>query len=244
VRHLQVLHGDALAVIPTLETDSVDALITDPPYSSGGQFRGDRALVTSKKYQQSDAVALPEFSGDNRDQRSWIMWMSIWLNECRRVVKPGGFGCLFTDWRQLPATTDALQAGGWVWRGIVPWDKVHARPMAGRFRAQAEYIVWGTNGPRPWNNAEPCHDGVFRFPSPSTALREHMTQKPLELMKKIVAIVPPGGTVLDPFLGSGTTAVACAETGRRCVGVEMTEHFAAAAQSRLNDYAPLFGAAS
>ncbi|MCZ5321894.1 hypothetical protein O5699_04105 [Escherichia coli] len=55
---------------------------------------------------------------------------------------------VFSDWRQLPALTDAFQAGGVLWRGLVVWDKTQASraPHTGYFRHQAEYVVWGSNG--------------------------------------------------------------------------------------------------
>lgn len=137
-------------VLRTLEPESVDAVITDPPYSSGGFTRGDRVNAsTSSKYVQTGTnVMRPDFLGDNRDQRSWIMWCSLWLQQAMAATKPGGYVLMFTDWRQLPAATDALQAGGWCWRGIVIWDKTEAAraPNTMYFRHQCEYILWGTNG--------------------------------------------------------------------------------------------------
>lgn len=145
-------HGEALAVLAEIPTASVDAVITDPPYSSGGQVRGDRMGSARSKYVSTSAQhTLETFGGDNRDQRSYQYWCALWLAECLRVTKPGGVLAMFTDWRQLPATTDAVQAGGWVWRGIIPWVKPDARPQKGRFSASAEYVVWATNGPREIN---------------------------------------------------------------------------------------------
>jgi site-specific DNA-methyltransferase (adenine-specific) len=238
-----LLDGDAVSCLPQMPAGVVDAVITDPPYSSGGMTRGDRVSSTRVKYQQSDAQKEHEsFPGDNRDQRSWLLWCSLWLGECLRVSKPGALLCVFTDWRQLPQTTDAIQCGGWVYRGIVPWNKVVARPMAGRFRAQCEYVVWGTNGPR---DSDPAADsvyldGFFEVRTVPTDDREHATQKPVELMQEIVRLVPPGGLVLDPFAGTGTTGVAARQSGLRFVGCEMSEHYAAIARRRIADAAPLF----
>jgi site-specific DNA-methyltransferase (adenine-specific) len=69
---------------------------------------------------------------------------------------------VFTDWRQPPTTTDAVQAGGCVWRGIGVWDKTFGcRPARGRFAAQAEYFVWGSKGAMPYERAVECLPGVF-----------------------------------------------------------------------------------
>jgi site-specific DNA-methyltransferase (adenine-specific) len=226
--------GDALAVLAALPDASVDAVITDPPYSSGGQFRSDRAGDVHTKYVQNDSAsgqALAAFAGDNRDQRAYGYWCSLWLGECLRVTKPGGTCLLFTDWRQLPVTTDALQAGGWVWRGIVPWVKPDARPQAGRFRAQCEYVAWGSAGAMPVDLGDACLSGFYQAIAPRG--REHITQKPLSVMRELVKIAPEGGTVLDPFVGAGTTGVAAVIEGRDFIGAELAPHFRQVARERI-----------
>lgn len=231
--HSRILLGDALSVLTTLEDASVDALITDPPYSSGGMVRGDRMSKTAAKYVQTQSASkgLDDFTGDNRDQRAYAYWCALWLGEALRVVKPGGVALLFTDWRQLPSTVDAFQSGGWVWRGIVPWVKPAARPMSGRFTNQAEYVVWGSNGPMPVDYDAPVLPGFYEAMPPRE--REHITQKPLDVMRGLVRIVPPGGTILDLFAGSGTTAVAALLEGRNVVASELLPTFADLTRRRI-----------
>lgn len=228
-------HGDALAVLRELPNASVDALITDPPYSSGGMVRGDRAQTDVKAKYSGSYGKQPdhaEFTGDSRDQRGYAYWCALWLGECLRVVRPGGLALLFTDWRQLPATTDALQSGGFIWRGLVPWYKPSSRPMPGGFSSSCEYVVWGSAGPMERDYQHGVYlPGFFQAGPPRE--REHLTQKPLEVMRKLVQIVPRGGVVLDPFAGSGTTGVASLIEGRQFVGVEMLEHYADVAARRL-----------
>jgi site-specific DNA-methyltransferase (adenine-specific) len=230
-------HGDALAVLASLPDASVDALITDPPYSSGGMVRGDRAGGTGGKYTRAEVNVVQDFTGDNRDQRAYAYWCALWLSESLRIVKPGGVALLFTDWRQLPATTDAIQSGGWVWRGIVPWYKPVARPTAGRFTAHCEYVVWGSAGAMPldYSGDTAVFPGFYQASPPRD--REHQTQKPVDVMRKLCQIVPHGGTVLDPFMGSGTTGVAAVIEGRRFIGVEMVETHLQTADRRIAEAA-------
>ena len=185
------------------------------------------------KYVQtgSGSKDLGDFAGDNRDQRAYEYWVALWLSECLRVVKPMGVALLFTDWRQLPSTTDALQAGGWVWRGVVPWYKPSARPQSGRFSSQCEYVVWGSRGGMTTDLTAPCLPGFYQASPPRD--REHITQKPLDVMRKLVRIAPKGGTVLDPFAGAGTTGVAAVLEGRSFIGVELTEHYHQVAETRI-----------
>ena len=230
----RIHHGDALAVLPALESGSVDAVITDPPYSSGGAFRGDRTQDVHTKYVKSDSVAgqaLPAFTGDVRDQRSHLTWCALWLSQCLRVLVPGGVCAVFTDWRQLPTTTDALQVGGFVWRGIVPWHKPNGRRVQGRYANACEYIVWGTNGPRPLDTLPNALPGFYQANTPRE--RVHITQKPMDVMRELVKVCPPGGTILDPFAGSGTTGIAAVTEGRDFIGIELADHYAQLAEARI-----------
>jgi hypothetical protein len=81
-------HGEALALLKSMPDASVDAVITDPPYSSGGFTRGDRTASTTAKYTLTGTqIERPAFAGDNRDQRSFGYWCALWLSECLRVAK-------------------------------------------------------------------------------------------------------------------------------------------------------------
>lgn len=239
--------GEALAVLRDMDTASVDAVVADPPYSSGGAFRGDRQAPTEQKYtgwsqnpdgsSRKPTQSLAGFTGDTRDQRGYLVWSTMWMTECQRILKPGGTLAVFTDWRQLPTTTDAVQAAGLVWRAIAVWDKGVGRPVKGRFRNHVEYIVWATNGPHS-NPQDVYPPTVLRHTPPTSGKRVHLTEKPVGVIRDLLSLTPPGGVVLDPFMGSGTTGVAAIETGRSFVGVEMSDHYFTVAAKRLSDCAP------
>ncbi len=236
--------GDSLEMLQRLGEASVDAVITDPPYSSGGAFRGDRTVDTKTKYLSSGSSnheKTQDFGGDSRDQRGFHFWSALWAAAALRVAKPGSPALFFSDWRQLPISTDYMQAGGWVWRGVVPWAKKTARPQMGRFSAQCEYVLFGSAGPMPLERGVGCLPGFYEFSYPSD--REHITQKPVELMRAMVEICTPGGVVMDPFMGSGTTGVAAMESGRGFVGCEQNPEYFAISCRRIQqayDQRPLF----
>ena len=233
-----VLRGESLAVLGAMPSGCIDLLATDPPYSSGGAYRGDRANSTEYKYVQSTVVSRgitvrPDFAGDNRDQRSFSFWCQLWLSECLRISKPGGGAAMFTDWRQLPTATDAFQSGGWVWRGIMPWDKTEAvRPTKGRFASQCEYVVWGSAGAMPVDRDAPTLGGIIRE-RVNLADKHHQTGKPVGLMQQVVRFSERGGVVLDPFCGSASTGVACLREGLRFIGVEVTDEYFEIAMARM-----------
>lgn len=236
-------HGEAIATLMELDTASVDVLLTDPPYSSGGMFRSDRAIDPAQKYRgfshspsdtRKPTAEYGSFAGDNRDQRTWMAWCAAWGQETLRVIRPGGHAFTFTDWRQLPATTDIAQIAGWTWRGILVWDKGVGRPMKGRFRNHLEYIVWSTNGPT-GDAADDYPSALISVPTVSPNEREHVTQKPVALLKELLRVIPGDAphTVLDPFAGSGSTLVAAKYAGHKAIGIEIDERYCEITASRL-----------
>jgi len=228
----RVIQGNSMAVLQGLDAASVDMVLTDPPYSSGGFTRGDRTASTTTKYTNNDASgasSLPAFAGDNRDQRGWLVWCGLWLAECLRVAKPGAVLACFTDWRQLPSLTDAVQIGGWVWRGVSAWQKPDGRPQLGRPSNDCEFMVWATAGARAIVGEVGPRSHVAQAPR----VREHQTEKPLGLLREWVKLAPPGGVVLDPFAGSGSTGEAAMLEGRRFIGIEITDQYTRVARARL-----------
>lgn len=237
---VQLHQGDCLKILPTLPDQSVDAVITDAPYSSGGMFRGDRMQSTETKYAGFSPNAedwrpsseYPEFTGDNRDQRAFLHWCALWIGECQWILKPGGLFFMFTDWRQLPTTTDAIQAGGLVWRGITVWDKGIGRPVKGRFRNHLEFVCWASNG----GMAEALDvypSSIFYAAPPTSRDRVHRTEKPVELIAGLLGLLAGDLVILDPFMGSGTTGVACVRLGRTFIGIELSRAYFEIAEKRI-----------
>lgn len=233
---IKLLHGDCLELLDHLDDGSIGAVITDPPYATGGAKASDRRQGTGAKYVRAKHAeyAKHDFDGDSLDQRSWMTFTVAWLRKAKRAAISGAPFVVFTDWRQLPSLTDAFQIAGLTWRGIMAWDKMNARPQKGRPRQDAEFIVWGSNGPMSIDRNAPILPGVLRCAAPSAKIRVHQTQKPEELMRQLVRICEPGLTVLDPFAGSGTTLVAAQAEGYDAVGIEMNNYYAEAAKARVN----------
>jgi len=232
----QIIQGDLMHILPTFPDNLFGGIICDPPYASGAADQNSKQKSTAQKYCNAKSNhVLPDFEGDSKDQRSWTRWMTEWLIEARRVTKPGAPICMFIDWRQLPSMTDALQWSGWLWRGVLAWDKTNSRPQRGRFRQQAEFVVWGSNGHMPSDRNAPVLPGVFRQAMPALVKRIHQTEKPLGVMRDIVRIVEPGGIILDPFAGAGTTVLAAKLEGYPAVGLELSKHYAKAAALRLEN---------
>lgn len=235
-----LLCGDCLEMMEHIPDGGVDMVLTDPPYSSGGLYAGERQANTRTKYcdrKYNGAYRFRDFSGDNMDQRSFTEFMRMVLSKARQKCRPGAIAAVFVDWRNLPALTDALQAAGWIWRGIVVWDKGTSRNQPGRFRNDCEYIAWGSNGRLPvdWTPEFKALPGCYHIPGVNTKQKHHQTEKPVELLEKLLAICPAGGMILDPFMGSGSTGAACANTGRSFTGIELDPGYFETAQRRVEE---------
>jgi site-specific DNA-methyltransferase (adenine-specific) len=182
----------------------VDAVVTDPPWGVG---------------QDSDNTRFPSLMGRNRSYRTIAgddtrFEPSPWLRFPR--VALFGANCF----------SDRLPPGAWL-----VWCK-RREDMLGQFLADAE-AVWINRGfgiylfQHEWHGALRASDRGVR--------REHPHQKPVAVMKWVLDRlgVPPGAVVLDPYMGSGTTGVACVQTGRRFVGIEIDPVYFAVAEKRL-----------
>ena len=237
---INLLQGDCLKKFKEIPDNSVGMVLTDPPYSSGGLSLSDKQKTTSAKYTDlgfNGASRFPDFTGDNMDQLSFILFMREVLFSVKSKVKPGGIVGFFCDWRQIAASVTALQMGGYLYKGIVVWNKGNSRNTPSRFRNDCEYFVWGTNGMRPvkWEHNIKTYPGCYNFPTVSSNHKHHQTEKSVDLLEKLIAIVPEGETVLDMFMGSGSTGVACVNTNRSFIGIELDENYFEIAKKRIEE---------
>jgi site-specific DNA-methyltransferase (adenine-specific) len=226
----RIYHGDLLEILHDL--DGIGAVVTDPPYSSGGAFRADRTQQTTEKYVQTSTMGYRhEFAGDNRDQRSFAVWCTMWLAAALRASTPGAPLVSFIDWRQLPTLSDAVQAAGWIWRGVSTWWKPGIRMQEGAFSLSAEYLLTGSNGPRSKGRRSP--QNVYSHAPIPGAQKGHVAEKPADVLLWALGVVPAGAVVLDPFLGSGSTLVAARADGLPCIGIDVDERCCELAATRL-----------
>ena len=221
--------GDCLDILPTLRPGSV--LVTDPPYSSGG-FNESGRSVGSKG---TDAGYDP-IEGDTMSTRGYQELMRCVLRASRSCA-----AYIFTDWRMWDSTTLAVQLGGYRARGMIVWDK-KSPGMGVRWGMQHELIMWGT---RVKSKGWRAHGNVISVARSGN--KYHSTEKPVRLMETLLSNGEPG-VVLDPFMGSGTTGVACIQTGRKFIGIELDNHYFEIAKKRIAaeierfDGGPMFAA--
>lgn len=125
---IELYNGDCRTFLSNCNGAQFDAVITDPPYASGGATLAERSASTSQKYTATKkACPFPDFMGDQMDARSWLHMMADVLALARVRCHDGAVLVAFCDWRQMPLLTDAVQWAGWQWRGTLVWDKLTSR---------------------------------------------------------------------------------------------------------------------
>lgn len=236
---ITIIQGDALAHLENMDDALYDSIITDPPYCSGGEGARGYLMPTSRKYTNIGVKSQTANFDDSLTPRIWRQFTQEWLRQGARVTKPGGILAVFTDWRQYADLHDMMGLAGWLPRGVVVWDKVNARPQIGRFKQDAEFILWASMGKlgRERDSGFPSRvcRGVLPHVVPKTFNRFHMTEKPLNLMRDVVRITAPGGLILDPFAGSGTTLCAAKLEGYNALGIEIVPGYVDIARQRIQD---------
>ena len=206
---VRLILGDCLVEMPKLESGSVDAVITDPPYGTkrdkgfGGiaAFGGGSGLGIERRQYDDDW---------DSERPSKQHFDAVLKFDVITLIFGGNY---FAD--MLPVGTH------WV-----VWDKKQTMPTFGDCE-----LVW-TNSPRKsvkWITRE--WNGLLG----KEQKRQHPTQKPVKIMKWLINnYTNPGDTILDPFMGSGTTGVACVQTGRNFIGIEIDETYYNIAEKRIN----------
>ena len=199
----QVIHGDCLEVLPTL--GKVDAVVTDPPYGISYNHGDD----PQGKQAPSHRLNLDPVAGDDKPFNP-----SPFLG-FRKVILWGA-NC-YAD--RLPINP------AWIC-----FDKVLRNNL--KLRIGEFELAW-TNFLRRPRMFRHLWSGAYRESEQGTS--HHPTQKPVALMRWCVKLcdLEPGSTILDPFCGSGTTGVACVQTGRRFIGIEIDPGYADIARARI-----------
>lgn len=230
----EVIHGDCLDVLRAMPSESVDVVLTDPPFSSGTRREGSKGLRKSMNRTTADGAW---FGTDSLTTNGFIWLMRACAVEWCRLLKPGGHALVFIDWRMMPALAGAIESADLRHAGLLVWDKTYFG-MGSCFRNQHELILHFTRGVG--NEPQRRDTGnVLSFPPVRNG--DHPTEKPVALLRRLLAVVaPPGGVVLDPFAGSGTSGEAAVAEGCAFVGIEREAHYVkigrtriAAAQSQL-----------
>lgn len=215
--------GDCLDILPTL--GKVDVIVADPPYGIINKFGTQKKL---------DGTRILEFGWDDEGITATVIDA---IKICASIAQSA---FVFCGLDQATHISDVVRQSGMIPKPAAWVKKCPPPALPGNWWPSGyELAVFGYRAGSYFNDTNPSRSNVFvadsyRHGQPGKV--DHPTQKPLTLISKIVrAMVPPDGGCLDPFMGSGTTGVACAKLGRKFIGIELEPKYFDIACKRIED---------
>ena len=215
----QIICGDCLEVMGDWEAGTVPIICTDPPYNIGKKYDG--------------------YSDDMPDEAYWVL-MEQWVHQWYRVMGDGYLYCSHSD-KGIYRLKPIIERAGFTYIQTLIWSgrngysmQLHRRSWSYRH----EPIIFAMKGNPPELSAGEAGDwytSVIEVPRPQSNFREgrcHPTQKPVLLYYRLLKRTP-GELVVDPFVRSGTTCVAAEVLGKKWIGIENSEQYAAKARERI-----------
>ncbi len=223
---MNLLQGDCLEKIQEIETGTIDMVLIDPPFSGNNS----KAKKGSEGRFQNSLIMF-----DDMSERAFYQIMKPVFIECFRVLKEGGHFYCFSDWKQLRNMMDCVEMGSLKINNLVCWDKTHFGMGAG-YRRQEEYITVASKGhPKQYNLRNVA--SVIQCKKVTPKNRKHPHEKPIELLKTFISnSTNEGETVLDCFMGSGATGVACKELNRNFTGIELDDSYFNIAKDKIDNH--------
>lgn len=230
----KIYHESCVDGLKKLNNDSVDMIFTDPPYF---QYR---AKNVSRLKNHKDVVTEFEFDGFSTEEE-YLAFLEQVLCECYRVAKPGAAGYVWCGDDFVSYINRIVERVGFQFRKVIHWHKTNPFPAIYTRKMYAnsmELLVHFSKGtPKTWNHkhVNEMHNFIEAPICMGKERTAHKTQKPLKVCIPYIEISSnPGDLVLDPFIGSGSTAVAAKMLGRNYVGFEINNDFCKIAEERLN----------
>lgn len=242
--------GDSIQVIKDeILPESINLIFADPPYGISGKSLEWKAKKYSKVNESWDKISPEDYTKFTKN----------WIEACHTVMKSNGSLFVCCSKHNIAVVDTAIRASGFLVNNIIVWEKENAMPnMTGRtFTHSTEFIIWAVKGPKwVYNRDEaklinpnktksgelkamrdvwtiPMCGGKERIKGPD-GKAAHKTQKPEALVERCIRICSnPGDLVLDPFLGSGTTAKVAKDWKRSYIGIEMNPDYVRMAEERL-----------
>lgn len=230
---LEIIQNDCLLAMRDMPSESVDAVITDPPYCSGGYTEAGKMCAPNQGITNDSETMkrLGWFSNDNMTTGGLVWLLREMMIQAERILKPNTSALVFCDWRMVPMLAPALESSGMMYRNMIIWDKLNGG-LGNGFRPRHEVILHFIKG-RPTFYSRKLHN-VLAHKRVYHRNKKHPTEKPVALLKDLISMVTDTGhTVLDPFAGSGSTGEACQILGRNFIGIDKSPAFTEAAKNRL-----------
>lgn len=211
-----IYQGDCLEIMKTFPDNSVDLLLTDPPY-----------FLPAKHY-----ATRKDFSRSFSDLGILESFFRNFFQEAKRVMKPTGRIYMFCDGQSYPMFYYHIYLFSKSVRPLI-WDK-KVSINGYHWRHQHELILFAE---MPQSKPVPTGDGdILRYSAVKVDLRQHPAEKPIKILTALISkSTQKDDVVLDPFIGSGSVAIACKDLGRKYIGIELDRKYHKIAEKRLKE---------
>jgi site-specific DNA-methyltransferase (adenine-specific) len=216
---INLMQGNCLERMKEIPAGSVDMVLTDPPY--GMDFQSNRRVVNAK---------FLKIANDNN-----LNWVDSFIDECHRVMAVNSAIYFFCSWHNIDYFKQAIERK-FKLKNMIVWVKNNhgSGDLKGGYAPQHEIVFYACKG-RVLNRGKRLPDVIYANKIPSAKL-VHPTEKNISMLEVFVGQHTDAGMlVLDPFMGSGTTGVACANLNRNFIGIELDPDYHRIALERINN---------
>jgi DNA modification methylase len=225
---ITIIHGDCREILLLLTPASIDLVVTDPPYGIAYSTGYRAGVVRSSTRLVADLLVAPLLN-DTAEALAPL------LNDTAEALAPLLNDTAELYWFAAPDRLDEVLPvlRRWDIPNVLVWDKGNcaAGDLKTTYGQQWEAIVFARQGRPALLGGR--HRDILRFSRGDTSAYLHPTQKPIPLLSYLIGRHPPG-TILDPFMGSGTTLRAAKNLGRKAIGIEIEERYCEIAAKRLS----------
>ena len=220
---MKLLNGDCLEVMKQIPNGSVDMVLTDPPYLCD-YSRHDSKSRFSKK------IANDENNSANESM------IEKYLQECYRIMKDNTAIYCFCNYKKIDFFKQQIETAGFNLKNIIIWDKQRngMGDLSTTFGYSYEFIIFASKG-QPKIRGKRISD-VWQFARVKPKEQEHQNQKPVDLLvQAIEKSSDEGAVIFDGFMGVGSTGVACVNTNRDFIGIELEENYFNISKKRIEE---------
>ncbi|MDF2941243.1 MAG: methylase [Herbinix sp.] len=233
-----LIKGNCIEIMKNIKDNSVDLIVTDPPYNLGNFMRG---RATNLKQMRDNFFGSAGW--DDLDYIDWANHMDLFFEESQRILKMNGSMIMFMSLIKIETIISLAEKNGFYYKTTGVWHKTNPMPrnMNLHFINSIEGWVYFTSKTRTGtfnNELLAIHDFVESSVTPKSEKKYggHPTQKPEVIIQRFVELLSnPGDVVMDPFMGSGTTGVVSKRCGRSFYGIELQDDYFDIALKRIAD---------
>ena len=244
-----IIFGDCIEKMKLIQTNYIDLILTDPPYNASN------IKINLKNNKTGGAFYKINEDWDKfNNYTEYLEWTKQWLYECNRVLKNNGSILICCSMHNIAEIILSLKSFNFKLLNIITWKKTNPMPSITKrmLTHSTEFIVWfaknnnwtfNYENMKKYNNGKQLKD-VWEFSLCQGKERikgknnrsAHPTQKPLQLFNRLIEMASSeNDIILDPFIGSGTTAISCIKLNRRYIGIENNFNYYELAQNRIKD---------